>query len=394
MTRLARRKIRLIGVLGVVLAVGAAAACSGSGAQWNAPGGSNSTAPAPGEAVLTISHKADATNVSPADPVTVTIANGTLDDVVLINPDNKAVKGEFSADKSSWQTTEELGYNRKYTLKAKGSGLDGRSYEDSRSFTTVKPAEYTRPYLRANVSRCSTVALRGQSAIVVTGATRRSPTGPRRACSLTVTTDPPASRRLAVAQQPRGALAAKSVLAGRYEVTVEASLRQAPRRRPLRPGRRRPKATFTIGRKKIAIADSKTHRMKVYIDDVLVKTINGRDTTLGIPISMGKGGSEIGANGTVVSYTTNSGPHVITTKHEVYRMTSASFGITDPDSPNFYDEKIKKSIRISGDGEFVHLADWNIWAHGKTNTSHGCINVAPAYIYWFYDTFAPVTSST
>ena len=89
----------------------------------------------------------------------------------------------------------------------------------------------------------------------------------------------------------------------------------------------------------------------------------------------------------VVDYTTNSGPHVVTTKHEVYRMTSASFGITDPKSPNFYDEKIKKSIRISGDGEFVHLRDWSTWQLGKANTSHGCINVGVEYIYWFYDTF-------
>jgi lipoprotein-anchoring transpeptidase ErfK/SrfK len=68
-------------------------------------------------------------------------------------------------------------------------------------------------------------------------------------------------------------------------------------------------------------------------------------------------------------------------------MTSASYGITDPKSPNYYDERIKKSVRISGSGVFVHLADWNISAHGVTNTSHGCINVAPTYIYWFYDTF-------
>jgi lipoprotein-anchoring transpeptidase ErfK/SrfK len=68
-------------------------------------------------------------------------------------------------------------------------------------------------------------------------------------------------------------------------------------------------------------------------------------------------------------------------------MTSASFGITDKSSPNYYDEKIKKSIRISGAGEFVHLADWNIPKHGRQNTSHGCINVAPAYIFWFFDQF-------
>ena len=46
-------------------------------------------------------------------------------------------------------------------------------------------------------------------------------------------------------------------------------------------------------------------------------------------------------------------------------------------------------MRISCSGEFVHLADWNIPEHGKENTSHGCINVAPAYIYWFYDPFNP-----
>ena len=68
-------------------------------------------------------------------------------------------------------------------------------------------------------------------------------------------------------------------------------------------------------------------------------------------------------------------------------MTSASFGITDKNHPNYYDERIKKSIRISGAGEFVHLADWNIPAHGVRNTSHGCINVAPAYIFWFYEQF-------
>jgi lipoprotein-anchoring transpeptidase ErfK/SrfK len=126
--------------------------------------------------------------------------------------------------------------------------------------------------------------------------------------------------------------------------------------------------------------------MKVYVDGQQVTTIEGKDVTAGIPISMGKGGTERTASG-VVDFTTNSGPHVITTKHEVYRMTSASFGITDPNSPNYYNEAIRKSIRISGDGEFVHLRDWDVYQIGKQNTSHGCINVGAPYIYWFFDTF-------
>ncbi|NYF59325.1 L,D-transpeptidase family protein [Micromonospora purpureochromogenes] len=32
-------------------------------------------------------------------------------------------------------------------------------------------------------------------------------------------------------------------------------------------------------------------------------------------------------------------------------------------------------------------ADWNIGAHGRENTSHGCINVGPDHARWFYETF-------
>src|SRR6478752_6355794 len=105
MARLARstkRNVRVIGVLGVVLALGATAACSGSGAQWNPPGGDPSSSAtggptAPGDSSFTVVPGPDSKNVSPADPVTVTIANGTLNDVVLTNADKKVVKGEFNA---------------------------------------------------------------------------------------------------------------------------------------------------------------------------------------------------------------------------------------------------------------------------------------------------------
>jgi lipoprotein-anchoring transpeptidase ErfK/SrfK len=59
----------------------------------------------------------------------------------------------------------------------------------------------------------------------------------------------------------------------------------------------------------------------------------------------------------------------------------------DKTDPNYYVANIAKAVRISGDGEFVHLADWNIPQQGHVNTSHGCINVGPDYIYWFYNTF-------
>jgi lipoprotein-anchoring transpeptidase ErfK/SrfK len=148
-------------------------------------------------------------------------------------------------------------------------------------------------------------------------------------------------------------------------------------------------ASFKIGASHILKADSKTHRMKVYFDGKLIKKINGRDVTKGVPISMGKDGTTTGSKGEIIDFRTYSGPHVVMAKFESYRMRSCSFGICDKSSPNFYDETILKSIRISSQGEFVHLADWNIPAHGVANTSHGCINVAPAYIYWIYDRLIP-----
>src|SRR5262249_55599321 len=134
-------------------------------------------------------------------------------------------------------------------------------------------------------------------------------------------------------------------------------------------------------------ADGVSKHMKVYIDNKQVTNINGHDVTNGIPISMGKGGTETGPSGVVVDFTTNSGPHVMTVKYPVYHMTSASFGLTDKNSANFYDTNVKQAIRITNDGEFVHMADWNIPQQGRVNTSHGCINVGPSYMSWIYERF-------
>jgi lipoprotein-anchoring transpeptidase ErfK/SrfK len=120
--------------------------------------------------------------------------------------------------------------------------------------------------------------------------------------------------------------------------------------------------------------------MKVYVDGAEVRDI---------PVSLGKGGTVTGAKGQKINYWTNSGPHVVLEKTPTTFMTSASYGLTDKKDPNFYEETVKLTVRISNSGEFMHLADWNIPAHGHTNTSHGCINIGPANAQWVYDNFIP-----
>ncbi len=374
----------------LVLAVLASTGCTSTRVRWHEVGTGPSGGPGPTlgpvASALAIAPGANAKNVSPAAPVTATMTGGTLSAVTLTNATGQPVTGSFDAARGSWRNSQPLGYGKTYRLTVTGSGADGKAYQDSRTFTTVRPRNLTLPYLRANEGTLldgGTFGV-GQPIVVWFDEPIKNKAAAERA--LTVTTD--ASTVVGgwywmdsheVHWRPRDywpAGAKVTVTAAVYGHDLGGGLYgQADR-----------SASFTIGRSKVAIADSKTHRMKVYLDGKLVTRINGKDVTAGIPISMGKGGSERTAHG-VVDFTTNSGPHVVTLKYEVYHMTSSSFGITNPSSPNFYAVDIRKSIRITGDGEFVHLRDWAVWQIGKMNTSHGCINVGVDYIYWFYNMF-------
>jgi len=139
-------------------------------------------------------------------------------------------------------------------------------------------------------------------------------------------------------------------------------------------------ATFTIGESHVSIADNATHHMVVYV---------GGAPARDIPVSMGKGGYSKDTKGNAIDFWTRNGAHVVLDKEPVTHMTSTSWGITDKKDPNFYDAMIKDTVHLSYSGEYVHLADWNIPQQGKVNTSHGCINVAPGPIDWFYNLSIP-----
>ena len=57
------------------------------------------------------------------DPVVVTAANGTLDTVVVTNPEGREVTGALSGDGTTWSSAEPLGYGRTYTITAVAPGL-------------------------------------------------------------------------------------------------------------------------------------------------------------------------------------------------------------------------------------------------------------------------------
>jgi Bacterial Ig domain len=84
---------------------GQAAGLTGSAAAANnsSPAGSPSSSDAPvSKAVIRSTPAANATGASVIDPVVVRAAAGTLQTVVVTNPEGKEVTGALSADGTTW----------------------------------------------------------------------------------------------------------------------------------------------------------------------------------------------------------------------------------------------------------------------------------------------------
>ncbi|MBC6463603.1 L,D-transpeptidase, partial [Actinomadura sp. HBU206391] len=131
---------------------------------------------------------------------------------------------------------------------------------------------------------------------------------------------------------------------------------------------------FTIGDSHIITVSTKTHRLVVRKNGKVIKTWG---------ISAGKGGMI--RNGVDV-YQTTSGVHLTMAKVRVERMTSAWMGVDPKDKKNGgYDEKIPFAVRISNSGEYIHSMASTVWAQGRQNVSHGCLNSPPAAAEWFFN---------
>ncbi len=361
------------------VAVVALAGCSAGKGGGNSSGGEGGGAPEPAAAAATvaITPATGAANVSVANPVSVTAANGLLESVVVTNSAGHQVRGAVSPDKTKWTSAEPLGYNKAYSVSAVAVNTEGKKTTAASRFTTVKPGNLTLPYLKwANGSTYGV----GQPVVVHFDEPIKDKATAER--SLVVTTNPPITGRWHwfgdqdVHWRPQTA-------AGHYwpahtKVSVSAKVYGVHFGGGLY-GQEDRSASFTIGDSLVAVANDASLQMKVYANGKMVRQI---------PFSAGRGGTTTGMHGETIDFWTRSGPHVVLDKSPLVRMWAGSYGIPK-DSPWYYDEKIKYAVRISGAGEYVHWADWNIPKHGVSNDSHGCLNVDPDDAVWFYNNFGP-----
>ena len=122
-------------------------------------------------------------------------------------------------------------------------------------------------------------------------------------------------------------------------------------------------AQFTIGDAHVAVANLATHQMTVSDNGRLVATY---------PFS---GGRDM--------YPTMNGVHIVLDRESVVHMVSSTNGIP-VNSPDGYDELVYNDVHITDSGEYVHAAPWSVSSQGRTNVSHGCINLSPADALAFF----------
>jgi lipoprotein-anchoring transpeptidase ErfK/SrfK len=379
-----KRRTVLAAATGV--AAGAAlAGCSsgGTSARWGAPGssdgsgGPSDSANAAAEADITITPAANTQNVSPADGVVVTATAGTLQSC-SVTAAGKTVAGTLDSDQKTWRTTGRLAYNATYTVSATVTGTGGAPATKTITFTTVKPAKLVGVTLQANAMAAlkngATYGV-GQPLIVAFG---KAPADRDAAVkALNVTVEPEVEIRWRWVDSATVHGRPEKYWQSGTKITINANVYGVNLGKGMF-GKANSTAAITIGPSHIAIADTKSHYMKVYVDGKVVKNM---------PISCGKGGYTKGSKGQTIDFWTRSGPHVVLTKEPSHRMTSASYGITNKADPNYYDEVIDLCCRISYSGEFTHSAPWSVGAQGHSNVSHGCINLSPANAKWIYDNF-------
>ena len=115
----------------------------------------------------------------------------------------------------------------------------------------------------------------------------------------------------------------------------------------------------------IALADDATHQITWWHNGDQVKTM---------PISMGSD-----------KHPTPNGVYYTKESYRDMYMDSSTYGVP-VDSAEGYRTYVEYATRMSWDGIFIHAAPWSVEQQGRSNVSHGCINVSTANGKWVFDT--------
>ncbi|RRQ29563.1 L,D-transpeptidase [Rhodococcus sp. Eu-32] len=340
-------RTRLLWLITAIAALAALVAGCTIGSDGGSTGSAASTTEAPPVAKVTQNPTDGAEDVSPIAPISVSVANGTLNEVTLTNPSGKVVQGALAPDKASYTITEPLGYGSEYTWAGEAIGTDGKTVDVEGSFTTVEPD--SRTSVSTNIGDGQEVGIAAPIILQFDQSIEDKAAVEQR---LTVTTNPPTPGAWAWFPDDNGSRVhwrPTNYWAPGTTVSVQANLYGVDYGGGAY-GADDVTLDFTIGRSQIVKAEATSHRMQVVRDG---------ETIMDIPVSYGEGNE--------TRNVTRSGIHVVTEKHEDFLMSN----------PPFYENVRERwAVRISNNGEFIHANPLTTGVQGASNVTNGCINLS------------------
>ncbi|MFF0453018.1 Ig-like domain-containing protein [Nocardia africana] len=298
-----------------------------------------------------------AVGVSPADPIPVKVENGKLTAVTLLTPDGNPVAGQIAPDGTSWQLTEQLGFDRRYRLQADAVGIGGTT-STTISFTTLAPRNKTHPWL-----------LPGENAVVGIGqpvAIQFDENIPDRRVvqdAIKITTTPAVEGAFYWVNNREVRWRPEHFWAPGTRVTVDVNTYGRDLGGGL-IGDSDIHSSFTIGDPMVFTADDNTKMVTVERNGQVIRTM---------PTSMGKD-----------STPTQNGIYIIGDQFDHMIMDSSTYGVAAT-GPNGYRTPVDWATRMSYSGIFMHSAPWSVGQQGYSNTSHGCLNLSPEDARWVYE---------
>lgn len=304
----------------------------------------------------------------PEDGVTVTAAGGTLDKVTVTYK-GKPVDGEMAADKTTWKSRT-LRPGSKFQVTAVATSPQGKSTTVNATFATQRAARVL-DIADVTPGKDEKVGV-GMPIRVVFNREVADKKAVEKA--LEVKSTKPATGAWHWANDTTAIFRTKN---GQYwkpnqEIQFRAKL----------SGVKSAKNTYGMSdfKRAFRIGDSHITHISAKSKKAVAKE-NGK-TVRTWPISAGRGGRVV--NG-VDTYLTASGIHLTMGKENPAIMTSEWMGVDPKDKKNGgYKEVIPWAVRISATGEYVHEMAATVWAQGRQNVSHGCINSPPKDARWFY----------
>ncbi|MBG0563020.1 L,D-transpeptidase [Actinoplanes aureus] len=341
------------------------AACSGGDDSPSWQGGGNgaaaSEAPSPEPTLSTVavtSPAADATGVEAWSDVKFNSEDPENTTVKVTDAKGDEVKGAVDKDENLWRPTESMEWGKKYTVTVTTPEAEGKNNTTTSSFTVMK-----KP---ANLVRVTSFLADGQTVGVGMPLIMRF----GRAIPEKYRAD--VERKMVVTATP--------AQEGVWHWTSPTEVHYRPQtywkagskvfyKVQLKGvkmgdgwyGRSDLTVDMKIGRSMIMTVSNKTKKMTVKQDGKVIKTI---------PVSLGKPKTP-SSSGTMV---------VIEKKEHTVFDTLDELGPEEG-----YRTEIDYAQRITWSGQFIHAAPWSEGVQGRSNVSHGCVNVSMAMGKWLFD---------